>query len=236
MQEKRDIVISLKGITFGYTKRPILENVSLDVYDKDFLGIVGPNGGGKTTVLKIILGLLKPQSGNVKLLGNSPEKMRIEVGYVSQREDVDLDFPITVEEVIMTSQIVPGKVDSFSQESHEKCDSIMKDLELWDLRERKMNELSGGERQRVFIARALMIDPKILILDEPLLNIDVASQEFFYSLLKKLNEKITIVVVDHNISILTKYVKNIACVNKCKGEGVVYHDIAKMGKEKILEL
>ena len=207
-------VINLKDVWVKYDKLTVLEDVNLKVEEGDFLGIIGPNGGGKSTLLKVILGLIKPQKGAVKILGKSPEKARRMIGYVPQYGPSNIDYPISVWEVVLMGRL--GTKRMFSQYSDDDREATYKALEVVDMlefRDRQIGELSGGQRQRVFIARSLVSDPKVLLLDEPATGIDTRMQKEFYELLEKLKSKVTIIMVSHDLSAVSVLVDKIACLN-----------------------
>jgi zinc transport system ATP-binding protein len=201
--------IEVNKVSFGYNNHPVLTNVSFSINEGSYVGIIGPNGGGKTTLLKIILGLIKPQTGTVKISGQEP------IGYVPQRiTQENINFPATVEEIVGS-----GCIRDYDKSAIEHA---MKMSRIAQLKNRLISNLSGGERQRVFVARALAAKPKILILDEPFTGIDVGNQEEFYGILKELNtkEKITILFVSHDVDIISNQVKEILCLNRrlvCSG-------------------
>jgi zinc transport system ATP-binding protein len=221
---KRKEIINLEKVTFSYGKEEFLKDITLPIYEDDFLGIIGPNGGGKTTVLKLILGLLEPKKGKISVFGNLPKKARKEIGYLSQFKDIDFDFPVTAHEIVLLSRVGDRLIKKYSTEDKEAVKKSMKELGIWNLRDKKLNELSGGEKQRVFVARALANEPKILLLDEPMSNLDIHIQEEFYKILKELNKKIAIVIVDHDLEMVSKYAKEVVCVNKCNTHALRYHD------------
>jgi len=215
-------LIEVKNLSFFYNKSKVLENINLDVTHNDFLAIIGPNGGGKSTLLKLILGLLKPKTG---VINSALDKSRI--GYVPQNTNLNIHFPITSLEVVLMGHI-GGKKPWFGYSSEEiKCaKNSLKQVGMLDFAYSKIGNLSGGQRQRVFIARALCSNPKIILLDEPTASIDVQGQAEVYELLKKLNKTMSIVVVSHDISVLLNYAKNVAHVNK----NLVYHTLDNMQK------
>ncbi|MCK9337338.1 MAG: ABC transporter ATP-binding protein [Arcobacteraceae bacterium] len=214
-------IIEINNLTFNYDTATTLEKVSLNIEEKDFLAIIGPNGGGKSTLFKLMLGILNPSSGTIK------HKYQInEIGYVPQNTNLNLDFPITALEAVLM-----GYAYKFSLFGYEKqqLDGALKALELVGMSEfsnKKIGELSGGQRQRVFIARALVQMPKIILLDEPTANIDVQGQKDIYNLLKELNQDIAIVVITHDISVSLGYAKNVAYINKT----LVYHNLSQITK------
>lgn len=220
---KNKNIINIKDLCFKYSKNLTLENVNLEIKEKDFLAILGPNGGGKTTLVKLILGLLKPSNGFIEI---NIEKEKI--GYVPQNTNLNLDFPITVMEVVLMGQI-NLKEKSFSFNSNKKliAKEALEKVGMLEYANRKVGDLSGGQRQRVFIARALSTNPKVLILDEPTASIDVQGQKKIYDLLKELNKEICIIVISHDIAVISNYAKNVICVNK----KVVYHSLENVEKK-----
>jgi zinc transport system ATP-binding protein len=229
-------IIRIQDLCFSYDGRPFLEEINLCIYSDDFLGIIGPNGGGKTTLLKLILGILKPDSGVIEVFGKSPREGRAQIGYLSQFVDIDFDFPITAREVVLLSRLAGRLIKRFSQADKEAAEDALRQMKIWDLRNRKLNQLSGGEKQRVFVARALANRPRLLLLDEPMSNIDIHVQEAFYEILQDLHQSVAIVVVDHNLDMLSRYVKEVACINKCDSHGLRYHGIDSLEMKRICEV
>lgn len=205
--EIKDLVVSLDGFT-------VLEDINLEVKPQDFLGIIGPNGGGKTTLFKALLGLVKPDHGQIKIMGGSVQANRKYIGYVPQYSRFDLSFPVSVEEVVLMGRLGQKKGRSYSAEDREIALDVMKKVEIYDLRNRQIGELSGGQRQRVLVARALAGQPQILLLDEPTANVDSQFAMGFYELLNHLNREITLVLVSHDLSAVSTYVKSLACLNR----------------------
>ncbi|RRS30178.1 MAG: ABC transporter [Epsilonproteobacteria bacterium (ex Lamellibrachia satsuma)] len=216
-------VIDVENVTFAYDKDIVLEDVTLKVEEKDFLAIIGPNGGGKSTLLKLILGINPLQKGSIKVLGRTPSKSLSHIGYVPQNTNVNTDFPIKVIEVVLIGH-VGGKRPLFGYGKDEIACAMgaLAQVGMEAFAENKIGALSGGQRQRVMIARALCAHPKILILDEPTSSIDITGQREIYELLKVLNESITIIVVSHDISIILEYANKAAHVNK----QLSFHDIS----------
>lgn len=210
-------IIEIKNLSYSYDKLNVLEDINLDILEDDFLAIIGPNGGGKSTLLKLILGLLKPKKGQItKHL--KPEL----IGYVPQNTNLNIDFPITALEVVLMGHI--GKKNRFFAHGKEDVSCAMHSLSqvgMENFANSKIGDLSGGQRQRVFIARALCSNLQVMLLDEPTASIDVKGQKEIYDLLKELNKSITIVVISHDISVLMNYAKNVAHVNK----HLVYHHL-----------
>jgi len=216
-------VIDIKNLSFAYDKQIILENINLKVEEKDFLAIIGPNGGGKSTLLKLILGMNPLKIGSISVLGKKPTQSLTQIGYVPQNTNINTDFPIKVIEVVMMGH-VEGKQPLFGYGKHEVlcATGALEQVGMADFVHTKIGSLSGGQRQRVMIARALCAHPKILILDEPTSSIDITGQREIYELLKTLNEYITVIVVSHDISVILEYANKAAHVNK----NLSYHDIS----------
>jgi len=215
MKAKQTPIVELVNVNFTYNHVPILENITITVYQKDFLGIIGPNGGGKTTLLKIILGVLKPTSGKITIFGKPPSKGRNMVGYVPQLFDFHRDFPITVLDVVLMGQLRKTKVGHhYTSEDRTSAENALQQVEMFAFKDRPINNLSGGQLQRVMIARALISKPKLLILDEPLSSIDSRWQTSFYQLLKQLKQSMAIILVTHDTSALLTYVDEVACLNR----------------------
>jgi zinc transport system ATP-binding protein len=212
MQDKE--VIELEKVYAELDGVTVLENVNLCVRELDFLGIIGPNGGGKTTLLRVILGLVKPVKGKVKIMGDALGKNRHLLGYVPQYALFDRSFPITVEEVVMSARLARRKGRRFSDRDRSIATEAMARVEILPLRSRQMGELSGGERQRVLVARALAAEPRILLLDEPTASVDSRFAAGFYELLQELNQEMTVILVSHDISAVSSYVKTLACMNR----------------------
>lgn len=231
--ETRKEIIRLENVWFDYGGEDFLKNLNLVVFQNDFLGIVGPNGGGKTTLLKLIMGLLKPTKGKITVFGKSPEKGRKQLGYLSQFKEIDFDFPITVEEVVLLGRTDNHFFKKFSTKDRELTDNALQKMGIDKLRKRKLGELSGGEKQRVFVARALVNHPQALVLDEPMNNLDMSIQKEFYYILQKLNKEMAIIIVDHDLDMITNFAKEVACVNKCNTHSIRYHSVTA---NKILDI
>jgi zinc transport system ATP-binding protein len=217
---KNDICIELDDINYRYNDQGVLEHISLTVDSGEYLGIIGPNGGGKTTLVRIMLGLLKPSSGDVKIFGQNITsfKKRYLIGYVPQRAaHEEFYFPGSVEEVVESGRTARrGLLKRYSRVDYDAVQKAMEVADVLKFRNRLVGELSGGERQRVFIARALSGEPQILILDEPVVGVDIASKDTFYSFLRHLNQdfNITIIFVSHDVGAIAHEAKNILCLNR----------------------
>jgi zinc transport system ATP-binding protein len=214
-----DACIEVEDVDFHYNGNAVLEHVSFTVKSGEYLGIIGPNGGGKTTLLKIILGLLKPHSGSVKIFGQKSEEVdeRYRIGYVPQKaSQAEFYFPATVEEIVKSGRTARrGLFRRYKEEDYKAVEKAMEIAGIAEHRGRLISKLSGGERQRVFIARTLAGEPKILILDEPAVGVDIASQEKFYSFLTYLNRElgITIIFVSHDVGVIADEVNTVLCLN-----------------------
>jgi len=211
--------IELEHVHFRYGRTELFRNISFSIVQGEYAGIVGPNGSGKSTLLKLMLGVLQPSSGTIRILGEDTKNIsaRTHVGYVPQHiTQTDRAFPATVEEVVLSGRTPRKKLfHRFTSADFMAATHAMERSGIDPLRKRKLHELSGGERQRVFIARALATEPAILILDEPTVGIDAASQEMFYEFLHKLNaDGITILVVSHDTHALMHEVKCMLCLQE----------------------
>ena len=226
-------IVEIKNIWFAFNGQTVLEDVSLDIRPGDFIAMIGPNGGGKTTLLKLMLGLLRPNKGTIRVLGDPTAKASHHIGYVSQDVHINRSFPITAIDVVLMGKLKPGKrwAKSSVQDRTDALDALER-MEIADCASSKIGELSGGQRQRVFIARALVTQPKVLLLDEPTASIDAKGQAEFYRLLKELNKDITILVVSHDLVAISTYVKSVACVNK----RLHYHHQAEITGEMLEEM
>lgn len=223
-------IIQIKHITATYPEKMALKNVSLTVYDDDYLGIIGPNGGGKTTLLKIILGLLKPVEGSIRFFKNGRPADHIRMGYLPQYTDIDRHFPISVHDVVL-SGLKKKHFSRYNKSQNEQVRQTIEQMELADLQHEAIGTLSGGQLQRVLLARAIVQKPDVLILDEPNTYIDKRFQEQMYEMLNDLNKQCAIVMVSHDIAEILNNVKHIACVN----ESLHYHNSTELPKEKLEE-
>lgn len=210
-------LIEVHEVSFGYGAELVLEGINLAIYPRDYLAILGPNGGGKTTLIKLLLGLLRPNSGEIlDRLPDRPGKL----GYVPQFSTFDRSFPLRVLEVVRMGRISRrGLLGPYNRDDQRAAEAMLERLHLADLARRPIRELSGGQMQRVLIARALVSEPAILFLDEPTASIDAESRETLRTLLLELNEKIPIVVVTHDPTSIAAAVRHVACVNR----GLHYH-------------
>ena len=209
-------IIEIKNLNAGYDGRTVLRDVNLTVYDRDFLGIIGPNGGGKTTLIKCILGLLKPLSGEISFTSSrTAGNLQLTMGYLPQYNSIDRKFPISVEEVILSGLSIQKSLTSrFTPEQKEKGKQIISRMGLEGLEHRSIGQLSGGQLQRALLGRAIISDPAVLILDEPSTYIDKRFEARLYELLAEINKECAIILVSHDIGTVLQQVKSIACVNE----------------------
>jgi len=212
-------VISLNRVTYGYPPaglaEPALIDVTLDVPPLDFLGVIGPNGGGKTTLLKVILGLVRPQRGEVRVLGAAPKQTRHRIGYVPQHAQVDVTAPANVLDVALTGRLRLSPWGPwFGKQNRQQALAALAQVACDDLARRGLGELSGGQRQRVLIARALAADAELLILDEPTAGVDPHAERGLIDLLHELNSRMPIIVVSHDVSFVSRHLKRVACLNR----------------------
>lgn len=208
-------LIELNNINVSYGDTTVLENVSLNINKNKFITLIGPNGGGKTTLIKTILGFLNPNSGTIR------KKEDLNIGYVPQKDSFEKSFPIKVKNVILSGILSDDLFfHKYSKKNKNRLKDILNLLEINNLKDKQINELSGGEMQKVFLARALIKDPDLLLLDEPFANIDSESKNKYLKLLKDLSNNMTILLISHDISVISSYTDDIICINK----DVHYHD------------
>jgi len=203
--------VEIKNLYFKYQNEWVLENINLEVEDGEFVAIVGPNGGGKTTLLRLMLGFLKPTEGEIKIYGKPPKEASSFMGYVPQYTSFSLDIPITVFDIVLQGRLERGKF-FYSKKDKKKALEIMEKLKIKDFKDRKIKDLSGGQRQKVLIARALVSEPKIVLMDEPTSAIDPKGQKEILDLIESM--QITRVVVSHDIKILLRNVDKIVYIHK----------------------
>lgn len=228
-----ETVISIDRVTFSYGAEPVLRDVTINVIHRDYVSIVGPNGGGKTTLMKLMLGLLQPTTGTVRIFGQNPEKVRQRMGYLAQRVHVDPLFPVSVLDVVLMGRLGIGRsIGPYLGNDRDVARRCLAEVGLENLRRRTLAELSGGQRQRVLIARALACDPEILFLDEPTASLDLGVQDEFYEMLQRLSQRLTVVLVSHDVGFVSKFVRTVVCVNR----SVHVHSASEMGEEQIVQL
>ena len=225
--------LKLKDVSLRSRGQLIIDSVSWELEEIAFVGLIGPNGAGKTVLLKIILGLIQPSSGTIEIFGKPPREAKSFVSYVPQYARFDSDFPISVMEVVLMGRL--GKTAAFG--SYTKADreiaaAAMEKLSLSDLATRQIGKLSGGQLQRVLIARALAHEPKILLLDEPTASLDTRVGSNVYELLDELSKSMTIVLVSHDVGVISAHVRSIACMNR----KLHYHGTKEVSGEILSEV
>lgn len=223
-------VITLRHVWAGYGATPVLEDINLVVNELDFIGLIGPNGGGKTTLLKVLLGLIVPDRGEVKIMGRPVCQGRRYLGYVPQLLEFDRDFPIRIEDVVRMGRLGKRRLLRFYNRQDEII--VTRSLEqvgMVELRHRPIGHLSGGERQRAYMARALASEPQVLLLDEPTANVDSKGQKSIYELLAELNKSLTILMISHDLGAVSTYVKTVGCLN----HRLFYHNDKLIAPEAI---
>ena len=225
-------IIKIEHLAAGYEDKQVLQDVNLTVYKDDYLGIIGPNGGGKTTLMRLILGLKKPQDGTIKYYKDGKEVKEITMGYLPQYNALDKQFPISVYEVVLSGLSKTKRLFArYSKAQHQQVLDTLKHMQLEDLKDRHIGALSGGQLQRVLLARAIVAKPDVVILDEPNTYIDRRFQKQMYEMLEQINQECAIIIVSHDIAEVLNNVKHIACVN----HHLHYHNTADMPKEKLEE-
>lgn len=220
MEQNKNILVHIDNLEVGYEEKIVLHHVNLTIYEKDFLGIIGPNGGGKTTLIKSIMGLKDIQKGQIEFYKNGTKVNHIGIGYLPQYNQVDKRFPINVEEVVLSGLDTPKNIWKryTGKQKQQVRETIMK-MGLSGLEKRSIGTLSGGQLQRALLARAVVSQPDLLILDEPDTYIDKKFEAHLYDLLTEINEDSAIILVSHDLGSVIQNVRSIACVN----ETVDYH-------------
>jgi zinc transport system ATP-binding protein len=218
-------IIEIKNLSFAYRENIVLKDVNLTIHQGDYLGVIGPNGSGKSTLLKLIVGLLPKQNGEILLFGEPIDKFKKwhKFGYISQRAiNFDFLFPATVTEVVAMGRYNQASLFNRTKQTDKNLiEQALRNVDMWDFRDRLIGDLSSGQQQRIFIARALCSEPEVILLDEPTVGVDISAQEKFYTLLKKLNQELnlTLIMVSHDMEAMAKEATELACVN----QNVTYH-------------
>ncbi len=225
-------LIEIEHLSAGYDGKQVLSNVNLTVYQDDYLGIIGPNGGGKTTLMRLILGLMKPTEGNIRYYKDGKEVKDISMGYLPQYNQLDKQFPISVYEVVVAGlSKTKGLFSRYTQAQHQQVLDTLERMQLTEFKDRHIAALSGGQLQRVLLARAIVSKPDVVILDEPNTYIDRRFQKQMYEMLEQINKECAIIIVSHDVAEVLNNMKHIACVN----QHLHYHDTADMPREKLEE-
>lgn len=226
---KKEIVIAVRDVDFSYDRHNlILEGATFDILENEFAAVIGPNGGGKTTLLKLILGLIVPSRGTIRVFDGRVAAARRRIGYMPQYPRLDYDFPVTVLDVVLMGRLGQTRVmGPFRRSDIEAAEAALEETSCSDLRNRPFSALSSGQRQRILIARALASNPDLLMLDEPTSNLDPSVQDDIQDLLHNLNQRMTIIVVSHDVAFVSKYVEKVVCVNRT----VALHPTSEMKGE-----
>ncbi|ACK67838.1 ABC transporter related [Rippkaea orientalis PCC 8801] len=208
-------IINLNHVWVKYHQEPVLEDIDLTVYEGDFIGLIGPNGGGKTTLLKLILGLISPYQGEVKIMNRSVARGRQSIGYVPQVLEFDREFPVKVADVVRMGRLGKRRLlQRYNAKDEAIVNHSLEQVGMVQFCDRPIGQLSGGQRQRVYIARALASEPHILLLDEPTASVDSQMKTSIYELLKDINQYMTILLISHDMGAISTYVKTIGCLNR----------------------
>lgn len=230
-------IVELNGVSFSYAKNSVVVDVTFHVDRGKFVGLIGPNGGGKTTLIKLILGELTPDSGEVKVFGKPASllsgKERAKIGYVPQRLQVEVNFPATALEVVLMGAYSKAGFFKSAKRFKEKALDALEQMNVKELAHKPFGELSGGQQQRVFVARALVAEPEILILDEPTLGFDTIALSNFFALLKNLQKQrcLSIVVSSHEVGLLRRYSDMLACLNR----SLHWHGRAELLSDEVVQ-
>lgn len=234
MSDFKDSAIHIENLSVKYDNIFALSDIQMDVARGEYLGIIGPNGGGKSTLLKAILGLIPVQTGDITFFGQKSGKSRHFLGYVPQFTEFDRSFPINVLEVILTGMLAKGLVPfrRYSSEEVKKANGLMEKVGILQLAHNPISALSGGEFQKMLLARALAVDPEILLLDEPTASVDASSREQIYNLLENLNKTVTIILVTHDLLAISSKVRRLACLNT----RLIYHGDPELNEEIVTNL
>lgn len=225
--------VVLEQVDFAYADAPVLRSVDVCIHPGEFVCIVGPNGGGKTTLVKLLVGLLTPQRGTVRVFGEPPVVARRRVGYMPQQAQLDPQFPVSVLDVVLMGRAGSAPIfGGYRRDDREAARAALRDVELSDLASRSFAALSGGQRQRVLLARALVCQPQLLLLDEPMANLDIKVQDDLYRLLHDLSQRMTIIMVSHDVRFVSEQVRRVVCVNRT----VHTHPTAELTIESISAL
>lgn len=223
------LLFEMKSLSASYGTKIVLQDIDFSVSEKDFVGVIGPNGGGKTTLLKIILGLIKPVMGS--MIFNHELLNGKSIGYLPQISTGDINFPVTVTDIILSGLMIgKGVISGMSSSDKKKAEQVINELGLEGMAKSTLNELSGGQIQRVFLGRAIIGDPKLLLLDEPANFVDTTFENDFYEKLRNLNTRMAILMVSHDVGTISAHIKSFACVNRF----LHYHPSHEITNEDLL--
>lgn len=222
-------LFEMYSLSASYGANLVLQDVNFKVNENDFIGVIGPNGGGKTTLLRVILGLMKPVTG--RMVFNSDLLNGNSIGYLPQMSTGDINYPVTVTDIILSGLMIrKGIISRMSASDKKKADNVIDELGLSGMSESALNELSGGQMQRVFLARAIIGNPRLLLLDEPGNFVDTSFENDFYEKLKDLNKRMAILMVSHDVGTISSHIKSFACVNR----SLHYHPSPEITNEDLL--
>ena len=223
------LLFEMKSLSASYGTNIVLQDIDFKVSDNDFIGVIGPNGGGKTTLLKIILGLIEPVKG--KMVFNNELLNGKSIGYLPQMSTGDINYPVTVTDIILSGLMIrKGVISRMSSSDKKKAEQVIIELGLEGMARSTLNELSGGQMQRVFLGRAIIGDPKLLLLDEPANFVDTNFENDFYEKLRTLNIRMAILMVSHDVGTISSHIKSFACVNR----SLHYHPSHEITNEDLL--
>ena len=223
--------ITFENVSFSYNSHRVLEDIDLQLAEKDFAGIIGPNGGGKTTMLRLILGFLQPVQGRVTVLGKPPARARRFISYVPQYATMDKDFPIRVRDVVAMGLVTGGSFFPWRRkEMFRRVDEALESVGMPELAGFQFGELSGGQRQRCLVARAIVSRPRILLLDEPTASVDSSAEKDIFELLHSFNSEMTILLVSHDLGFVSSYINKVVCVNR----RLVSHPTGEVSFDKVM--
>jgi zinc transport system ATP-binding protein len=224
-------VVAAKEVSFSYNGNKVLTEVNFTVESGDFVSVIGPNGGGKTTLAKLMLGLLLPDSGTIEIMGKAPAKVRTRMGYVPQYSNFDTQFPVSVLDVVLMGKMTGG-IGFYSRTEKQEASMSLEYVGLGGFEKHSFAELSGGQRQRVLIARALAGSPDILLLDEPTASVDTSVEDKLKTLLDRLRTHLTILMITHDLGFVSEQINKVICVNR----EVRIHESKKVTPEMIESL
>ena len=226
-------VIEFRDVSFSYDGPPVLTNVGVTIPPRDFVCVIGPNGGGKTTFVKLMLGLIEPQRGKIRVLGQHPKRAHHRIGYLPQHPNFDHQFPVSIADVVLMGRLGKGRsIGPYGQSDTVVMSRVLKEVGLNGLDRRPFSSLSGGQRQRVLIARALACEPQLLLFDEPTANLDPVVQDDLYALLRGLNEHLTVVLVSHDVGFVSTFFKTVLCVNR----SVHMHSTSELTSQRVADM
>jgi zinc transport system ATP-binding protein len=222
-------LFEIRSLSASYGANVVLQDIDFKVIEQDFIGVIGPNGGGKTTLLKIILGLVKPVKGSITF--NEDLLNEKSIGYLPQISTGDINYPVSVTDIILSGLMIrKGIISRMTSSDRKKADQVIEELGLGGMSKSNLNELSGGQIQRVFLARAIIGDPRLLLLDEPGNFVDTTFENDFYEKLRDLNKRMAILMVSHDVGTISAHIKSFACVNR----GLHYHASPEITNEDLL--